>query len=278
VMQVTQPRDPLGFDLGERIAEAYPWFLALGNRTIESRYGRFVVDPENPDVRMANHLQHPRAETAAEVDALLEVMDQVFAHCDHRTVMTDCFTPEVVVARLLADEYRELAVTIQMALTGKLGDVAGPKLDFAPVDDESSWAELYRLMRADHEEGRRTNDIVLPDKVTRGMISGLRRKTGAVTFYLATFAGDPVAYGAKVECPNGLGMIEDIFTSPVARNRGIASALIAYILGQLRMEMPTRPVFLGAHALEGAKHLYRRLGFQPVMVTRELVRSLPQVK
>jgi GNAT superfamily N-acetyltransferase len=275
VKPATQPPDPLGLDLRERIAEAYPSFLALGNRTIESRYGRFVVDPENPDVRMANHLQHPRAETAAEVDALLAMMEDVFAHCDHRTVMTDCFTPDGLVARLLADEYRESNATIQMALTGELAEISGPKLDFAPVDDEAAWAELYRLMRADHEEGRRTNNIVLPDKVTRGIIGGLQRKTGAVTFYLAVLAGEPVACGAKVECPNGLGMIEDIFTSPVARNRGIASTLIAHILGRLRTEMPNRPVFLGAHALDRAKHLYRRLGFQPVMVTREFVRSIP---
>jgi GNAT superfamily N-acetyltransferase len=273
VKPVAEPPDPLGLDLRERLAEAFPWFLALGNRTIESRFGRFVVDPENPDVRMANHLQHPRAETAGEVDALLAMMDDVFAHCDHRTVITDCFTPDGVVARLLADDYRESDATIQMALTGKLAEVEGPQLDFAPVDDEAAWARLYRLMRADHEEGRRTNNIVLPDNVTRGMISGLQRKTGAATFYLAALSGEPVAYGARVECANGLGMIEDIFTSPVARNRGIASALIAYILGRLRTETPNRPVFLGAHALERAKHLYRRLGFQPVMVNREFVRN-----
>jgi predicted GNAT family acetyltransferase len=94
-----------------------------------------------------------------------------------------------------------------------------------------------------------------------------------VTFYLAELAGRPVAYAAKVECPNGLGMIEDVFTLPDARKKGIASALIAHILGRLRSKIPRRPVFLGAHALQGAKHLYRRLGFQPLMVTREFLRQ-----
>jgi GNAT superfamily N-acetyltransferase len=101
----------------------------------------------------------------------------------------------------------------------------------------------------------------------------LRRKAGPVTVYLAVLAGRPVAYGAKVECPNGLGMIEDIFTLSVARKRGIASALIAHLLGRLRTEIPTRPVFLGAHARQEAKRLYRRLGFQPIMVTREFLRQ-----
>jgi len=77
------------------------------------------------------------------------------------------------------------------------------------------------------------------------MITILRRKAGTVKFYLAALAGQAVAYASKVECPNGLGMIEDIFTLPVARDRGIASALIANILGRLRAEIPDRPVFLG---------------------------------
>jgi predicted GNAT family acetyltransferase len=105
------------------------------------------------------------------------------------------------------------------------------------------------------------------------MIIALRRKAGPMTFYIAELAGRPVAYAARVECPNGLGMIEDVFTLPDVRNKGIASALIAHVLGRLRGEIPARPVFLGAHALQGAKHLYRRLGFQPVMVTREFLRQ-----
>jgi GNAT superfamily N-acetyltransferase len=160
-----------------------------------------------------------------------------------------------------------------MALVGELTEVAGPPLDFVAVGDDSTWAELYRLMRADHEEGRRTHDMVVPDEVTRSMMIALRRKAGPMTFYLAESAGRPVAYAARVECPNGLGMIEDIFTLPDVRNKGIASTLIAHILGRLRSEIPACSVFLGAHAHQGAKHLYRRPGFQPVMVTREFLRQ-----
>jgi GNAT superfamily N-acetyltransferase len=232
-----------------------------------------VVDREHPNVWDANHLQHPRAVTATEVDALLVMMDGVFAQCGHRIVMTDGFTPDGVVARLLADGFRELDAKIQMALGGELANVAGPPLDFVAVSDEPTWAELYRLMRLDHEEGRRTHHMVVPDEVTRSMIVALQRKAGPMTFYLAELAGRPVAYAAKVECPNGLGMIEDVFTLPEVRNQRIASALIAEILRRLRSEIPTCPVFLGAHALQGAKHLYRRLGFQPVTVTREFLRQ-----
>ena len=89
---------------------------------------------------------------------MLLMLDQVFAHCGHRMILTDGFTPDGIVARLLADGFRELDATIQMALTGELAEIVGPPLDFAPVGDEPTWAELYRLMRADHEEapGRTT--------------------------------------------------------------------------------------------------------------------------
>src|ERR1700728_3687080 len=105
--QAPKQLDPLAADLRAAIAEAYPWLRASGNRTIESPYGRFVVDPELPNVWDANHLQHPRAATTAEVDALLVMMDEIFAHCGHRMVMTDGFTPDGVGARLLADGFRE---------------------------------------------------------------------------------------------------------------------------------------------------------------------------
>jgi hypothetical protein len=176
VTQAAKQPDPLAAGLRAAIAEAYPWLRALGNRTIESPHGRFVVDRELPDVWVANHLQHPRAGTAAEVDGLLFMMDEVFAHCSHRMVMTNGFTPDGIVARLLADGFRELDATIQMALVGELAEVAGPPLDFVPVEDEPTWAELYRLMRADHDEGRRTHDMIVPDEVTRSMIIALRRK------------------------------------------------------------------------------------------------------
>jgi len=64
-------------------------------------------------------------------------MEEAFAHCRHRMVMTDGYTPDGIVARLLADGFAELDATIQMALTGELAEVYGPALDFAPVEDEA---------------------------------------------------------------------------------------------------------------------------------------------
>jgi GNAT superfamily N-acetyltransferase len=67
--------------------------------------------------------------------------------------------------------------------------------------------------------------------------------------------------------PNGIGMIEDLFTLPQSRRRGIASALIAHFDRELRA-VGCDAVFLGAIADEEAKLLYYNLGFRPVTLTR----------
>jgi predicted GNAT family acetyltransferase len=83
-----------------------------------------------------------------------------------------------------------------------------------------------------------------------------------------------VAYGAYAAAPNGAGMIEDLFTLPSARRRGIATAMIAAFTDRLRAA-GCHTVFLGALATEQPKHLYARLGFQPVALARAWIRKLP---
>src|SRR3546814_17737651 len=61
----------------------------------------------------------------------------------------------------------------------------------------------------------------------------LFRSDGPYRFLLASIGGIPVAYGACAAAPSGAGMIEDLFTLPAYRQRGIASALIAHFSGQL---------------------------------------------
>src|SRR3546814_4441455 len=59
---------------------------------------------------------------------------------------------------------------------------------------------------------------------------------------------------------------------PAYRQRGIASALIAHFSGQL-VAQGCDFIFLGALVGEQARHLYAKLGFRPVMLTRCWVRQ-----
>jgi predicted GNAT family acetyltransferase len=82
-----------------------------------------------------------------------------------------------------------------------------------------------------------------------------------------------VAYGAMISAPNGMGMMEDLFTLPSARQRGIASTMIAHFDRELRAS-GSSGVFLGAVAEEGAKSLYYKPGFRPAMLTRCRVKQV----
>lgn len=254
-------------DLVARVCAAYAWQRALGHEVIEHPYCRIVRDPAHPRVWDANHVSGVRAATPAAIDAVLAAADAQLAHCAHRAFVVDPLTPPPFTARLALADFSERTPTIQLVLRGELRRATRP-LDVRAVADEADWRALARLLAADHAEGARTGGPVDAD-VTAGLLAGYRRKAPAYQFYLARHDGEECAYGAAAHCEAaGMGMVEDLFTLPRFRRQGIASALIARAVGDLR-RAGTGPVLIGAHADEPPKRLYAALGFDPVCLTRE---------
>ncbi|MFO1084809.1 MAG: GNAT family N-acetyltransferase [Reyranellaceae bacterium] len=263
-------------DLMHRIAEAYRWQRRLGNSHIVVPGCCLVVDPAHPEVWDSNHADDVTARTDAEVDAVFAAMNRHLGHTPWRVIHTDCFTPEAFLARLAFDDFEECPVTIQMALQGDLTD-RGPPIQLRPVIDGGDWNALLRLVLADHAEGQRTSNSKVPPEVSADIVAGYRSKSGTYHFNLATQNGVPVAYAAHAAAPNGVGMIEDLFTLPSARRQGIASAIIAAFTDRLRVA-GCHTVFLGALATEQPKRLYAQLGFSPVMLARTWARKLPNMR
>jgi len=260
-------------DLARSIAEAYRWQRRLGNTLVAAPHCHIVADPAHPQVWDSNHADEVTARTDAEIDAVFAAMDRHLGHTPWRVIHTDGFTPDAFLARLALEDFEERPVTIQMALRGGLRDRGAP-IDLRPVADDADWDALLQLVLADHAEGRRTNVRDMSAEVSRGMVAGYRAKSGVYHFHLAIEGGVAVAYGAYAAAPNGAGMIEDLFTVPSARRRGIATAMIAAFTDRLRAS-GCHTVFLGALATEPPKHLYARLGFQPVALARAWIRKLP---
>lgn len=260
-------------DLAQGIAEAYRWQRRLGNAQIVAPGCHLVADPAHPDVWDANHADEITARTDAEIDAVFAAMDQHLGHTLWRVIHTDRFTPDAFLARLALDDFEEHPVTIQMVLQGDLTD-RGTAIGLRPVVCDADWDALFQLVLADHAERRRTGNIDVSPEVSAGILASYRAKSGAYHFSLATRSGIPVAYGAHAAAPNGVGMIEDLFTLQSARRQGIASAIIAAFTDRLR-NAGCHTIFLGALATEEPKRLYRRLGFYPVMLARTWVRRLP---
>jgi hypothetical protein len=108
----------------------------------------------------SNHADDVRAQTEPEIDSVFAAMGEHLGHTPWRVIHTDCFTPDVFLARLALDNFEERPVTIQMALQGDLTD-RGAAIDLRPVAGDADWNALLQLVLADHAEGRRTNDLDL---------------------------------------------------------------------------------------------------------------------
>ncbi len=255
------------------IADAHDWHEALGNRTVDGRFCRFVQDPDHPEVWSSNHVSGVTASSPGDIDEFLTEMDERFAYSPFRVVTVDAFTPPSCVARLAFEDYREQTLVILMALEGDIVRMESPKIAHRPVESEADWRDLHDLLVIDHREGARTGRTPLAEDVTEGLFESLRRKAGACQVFLAEIEGRPCAYAAAVQAPHGLGLVEDVFTLPSQRRRGIASAMIGHCVRYVR-ERGAGVVFLGAHASEPPKRLYARLGFAPAMVARRFVKTI----
>jgi GNAT superfamily N-acetyltransferase len=259
-------------DIVERVCTAYAWQRALGHDTVREPLCWIVSDRAHPDVWDANHVSGVRASTTVDIDQVLQRADEALDHCRHRLFVVDPLTPPAFVARLALDDYQELTPTIQLVLQGPLR--ANPRdIDLRPVTTEADWQSLYALVRYDHTEGARTQVQSIPEAVTRGMVASYRKKSPVYQFFLAREDSVDCAYGAGVLCTNGMGMVEDLFTLPSFRKRGIATAMIARGITYVR-DQGAEQILIGALATEPPKRLYASLGFSPVCVTREYIKHL----
>ena len=257
-------------DIARAIVEAYRWQRSLGARQVQNPFGHIVSNPQLPDVWDVNHVDAVTAETNDEIEALFAAVDRELAHASTRVFHVDPFTPQAFVARLALDGFVECFVTIQMALEGEVRR-KGAEVDLRPVETDADWKALLDLVLENHAEGRATASLELPPDFSARMVASYRAKQAHYRFCLAIVEGAPAAYGAYVLAPNGAGMIEDLFTRPAFRGRGLATGMIANYAQRLRAA-GSRVIFLGALVEETAKHLYAGLGFRPLLLSRTLVR------
>ena len=175
-------------------------------------------------------------------------------------------------ARLALDDYQELTPTIQLVLHGSFE----PNLeafDLCPVITEADCQSLSMLVRHNHAEGASTQDVSVSPEVTQGLVASYRKKWPACQFFLVHEDDVDCAYGAGERCANGMGMVEDLFTLPDFRKRGLATAIIAQAISHVRSQ-GAEQILIGALTTEAPKRLYVTLGFIPICVTREYIKHL----
>lgn len=249
-----------------RVAEARRWFRQLGYRPLTEDGVTLVMTPEHPVTWEANWL------TAGPATAPAAVLGALARHfpAGGQVVHTDCLTDPAVEAALAVAGFESRSTLIEMVARSVAPAHPLPMFDTVRVG-EAEWSRFATLIDADQREGKRTGKH--DERVAAGLIDGMRRRLARCDYRLIVADGEDVGYGMTAACPNGLGLIESLFTLPAHRGRGLISGFILDAARRLRAQ-GCDAVFLDAHAHDTPKTLYARLGFQPVALTRTWVRHV----
>lgn len=202
-------------------------------------------------------------------------VESALARCDElvdggcRRILVDPDTPAAVEAHLAAEDWRleaELQLVLPATATADPADVT-----LRPVVGDEDWERLGELFRLDHleedaREGRRPRSAA----DTRAAVALRRAFTPAAEYFAVERAGILLAFiGTWVD--GRIGLIEDVFVRSDARHQGLASEMLRFAVGRTR-SLGAGPVVVAAAVHDTPKHLYARLGFRPVAVTRSWLR------
>jgi GNAT superfamily N-acetyltransferase len=260
-------------DLLRRVYETLQGYYELGCEVIDEPLARFVRDRDAPRIYDVNHASRVRAESADEIDAVLARADDVFAGLPHRVFHIDPWTPPAFEARLVLEGF-EFEDELQLLLESELDLAAEPPATaIRLVVTDHDWAVVRRLARLDHEEqARREVHPLWGEEVTTEMVATKRAKAPYLRFWLAGTDGVDCAFLSSWPGANGVGKVEDLFTHPDFRHRGIATALIVHCVGDARAR-GAGPVLIGALPNDTPMHMYAAMGFRPFCVAHRARRS-----
>ena len=135
--------------------------------------------------------------------------------------------------------------------------VAAVKLRALSADDDDADFSVFVRIRE-----QRPTDSLRP--VSARAIAAVRQalRAGSEACAIATIDGRPAAVGRCLFQSDGLGEITSIVTLPDFRRRGVAGALVSFLIGRL-IEHGGNIAWLNA-ANERARSVYARLGFRSV--------------
>jgi ribosomal protein S18 acetylase RimI-like enzyme len=260
-------------DLVTKALDVNQAWLALGKEAFEAEGALFIRNRAHPSVRDANHVAAVTASTPEAIDRLLARVEREFAGFPHRAFQVDFRTPPEFVARLALDGYIHNDALV-MLLEGELQGSAG-RHDIRRVADDPGW-EAYRTLHAidwrDYRERLRLDEEA---DAGRQMFETHRMKSPPVRSWLAYVDGEPHAFLSSWEGPDGVGQVENLFTHPDHRHRGLATALIHHAVADARAH-GAGPVVIVADPTDTPKQIYARMGFRPVAVKTTYRKEVPR--
>lgn len=251
-------------------------WMALGNERYEAQGATFIRNLEAPLIRDANHVRNVRASTAEELEAVLSRVEGEFAGVPHRCFRLDQRTPPLLEARLALEGYQK-GETLMFVLEGELAGTA-KRHDIRPVESERDWEAYARLREMDWQDYAQRQNRPYDEteaKAAAQMVGCCRGKSPPVRYWLAYMDGEPQAYLGSWEGANGVGQVEDLFTHPEYRHRGLATALLHHGVADARSR-GAGPVVIAADPSDTPKLMYAAMGFRPAAVVRAYWRRVEE--
>ncbi len=245
--------------------------MALGSDRFEAEGATFIRNASVPLIRDANQVIGVTASAPDEVERLLARADREYAGSPHRQFRLDFTASPEFEARLALEGY-ERKDTLVMLLEGDLIGAAKPH-DIRPVESEADWQAYASLNEIDLREYTEKTPGGIDAPVVEQLMLVRRLKSPPVRYWLAYVDGEPRAYVASWEGLDGVGQVEDLFTHPEYRRRGLATALIRHCVADCRAH-GAGPVAIFADTKDTPKDMYQALGFRPVAVSRCYWREL----
>jgi hypothetical protein len=129
-------------DLITRAYQTSQQWLALGHECIDVAGARLVRDRTTPRVYDANFAAAVRAESAREIDAVLDDIERVFAGLGHRHVVWDPGMPPPFEARLVLDDWRLQNDLVTLVLEGELR-APRSSASVRAAESDADWQAIY---------------------------------------------------------------------------------------------------------------------------------------
>jgi GNAT superfamily N-acetyltransferase len=256
----------------EQAVDALHGYFELGNDRRPVAFATLVASPECPNVYDANCVTRVAAETTADIDHLLAEADVAYSALGHRCFKVDPLTPPPFVARLVVEGY-EPSVELQSVLETSV-DASARAVPIRPVVDDADWLSVAQLMRMDHVESARKRGVECwPQAITDQMVEQKKQKAPDVQFFVARVDDRDCAFFSAWPGVNGIGKVEDLFTVPSFRHRGIATALMVHAVADARRR-GGEVVLIGADVNDTPKLMYYRMGFRPLLLYSSFIRNL----
>ena len=255
----------------------YEELHALGNERIQLDGALVVRNRDIRAVRDANMVMRVTASSPVAIDRLMGRVEAAFEGFPHRKFLVGPHTPPWLEARLALEDYSR-ADFILMLLEGGLQRPT-KRYDIQPVDSETDWNVFSSLHDTNIEEAyRKDSETFGVDTDHRAISSNLiqsnRLKSPPVQYWLARVDGFPCGYCSSWQGAGGIGLVEDVFTHPGYRRRGVATALVRHGVEACRAK-GAAGVLISALATDTPKRIYAALGFRPVMTLSSYWRETP---